>query len=642
MSVRDVWDLGGSVGEEVLREVLGPGNGAKFFSFCHGRDDREVAVAPRKTIGAECNYGVRFDGPYGVDCMISGLSEEVEKRMVDADVKGTRVTLKVMQRKEGVQTVKYNGHGPCNNLSKTQAVPGSVPTRNAPAIASVAWALFLEFNIHKDEIRGMGIVVSNLDVLGCENGSSSTEAKGMATWLQKGISSPVENFEGDNDEKSRGDGADERKDNSFEVSHVSPYTSAASETTSTATNQLRDPAPLHNLKTPKMKGSGNNSAIDILSEDAPSRTAKLLRMSQIDMEVMRCLPLDIQRELEQEIKKKDDDKIEERSIDLTDDSDNEHEHHCGYDREVMRSLPTSIRLELEQEQRNKNETEKYGNNLIFDLTDDSGDDERASVSSRDRRSQRRALYATRSTSFEENPSHDNQATAKKAKTTGTRKLDRNQPSMTQMMKLATVKSGRDQMRDKFSGDAVSLTELDSLPLRMQIQITNGLREGTSPRGKPTNHHDCGRKKNDTEPINISHPSQNNNFAAPSTPSNNDRGDDEQSTDQDYVPQHPEDFYSIDHTSLQNDILPLVHYLDETQNPEEDDVSHVCQFLRICIDEQRMCTVSTLLRAIRQRKDVWGCPTSSNNVSDGGIYWHILKEVEDHYWYKARKYLDTQI
>lgn len=29
----------------------------------------------------KCNYGVRFDGPYGVDYMLEGLTKEVQKRM---------------------------------------------------------------------------------------------------------------------------------------------------------------------------------------------------------------------------------------------------------------------------------------------------------------------------------------------------------------------------------------------------------------------------------------------------------------------------------------------------------------------------------------------------------------------------------
>lgn len=65
-TVRQVWDLGPDAAN-ILERILGDANGKKIYKYCHGIDDRKVEPAKRKTIGAECNYGVRFDGPYGVD-----------------------------------------------------------------------------------------------------------------------------------------------------------------------------------------------------------------------------------------------------------------------------------------------------------------------------------------------------------------------------------------------------------------------------------------------------------------------------------------------------------------------------------------------------------------------------------------------
>ena len=68
----------------------------------------------------KCNYGVRFDGPYGVQYMVEGLAKEVQKRMQGVGVKGSRVTLKVKQRKQGAKPPpKFLGHGSCHNLSKS-------------------------------------------------------------------------------------------------------------------------------------------------------------------------------------------------------------------------------------------------------------------------------------------------------------------------------------------------------------------------------------------------------------------------------------------------------------------------------------------------------------------------------------------
>jgi DNA repair protein REV1 len=51
-TVQDVWDMG-TRGESELCRILGPALGKKIFGFCHGKDDRPIQPAERKTIGAE-------------------------------------------------------------------------------------------------------------------------------------------------------------------------------------------------------------------------------------------------------------------------------------------------------------------------------------------------------------------------------------------------------------------------------------------------------------------------------------------------------------------------------------------------------------------------------------------------------------
>jgi DNA repair protein REV1 len=51
-TVQDVWDMGAR-GESELCRILGPALGKKIFGFCHGKDDRPIQPAERKTIGAE-------------------------------------------------------------------------------------------------------------------------------------------------------------------------------------------------------------------------------------------------------------------------------------------------------------------------------------------------------------------------------------------------------------------------------------------------------------------------------------------------------------------------------------------------------------------------------------------------------------
>ena len=116
---------------------------------------------------AQCNYGVRFDGPYGVDYLIDGLCKEIKKRMEHVGVKGTKVTIKVKQRKEGARPPpKFLGHGSCYNLSKS--LEFSRPTREWNDMARLCKKMFVEMKVPKDDVRGMGVIMSKLHVDGKE------------------------------------------------------------------------------------------------------------------------------------------------------------------------------------------------------------------------------------------------------------------------------------------------------------------------------------------------------------------------------------------------------------------------------------------------------------------------------------------
>lgn len=105
----------------------------------------------------QCNYGVRFNGPYGVDHMMKGLAKEVEKRMSHVSVKGLKITLKLKQRKQGAPPPpKFLGHGSCHSLSRCCGIPSGTATRDGEILFICGMKLFEEMNVSRDEIRGMG------------------------------------------------------------------------------------------------------------------------------------------------------------------------------------------------------------------------------------------------------------------------------------------------------------------------------------------------------------------------------------------------------------------------------------------------------------------------------------------------------
>ena len=178
-TVTDVWDLDNEA-EAVLGEIIGVGNAQKVVKFCFGKDDRPVTPAVRKSIGAECNYGVRFDGPYGVDYMMRGLAKEVETRMAASELRGSKLTLKIMKSKDTTKVPgKFLGHGSCHNLSKSSDIP---LTRDKDILASVGMKLLEKLDADVHSIRGMGLVVTSLTFDGDNDAQSSSP---LSSWLKK-------------------------------------------------------------------------------------------------------------------------------------------------------------------------------------------------------------------------------------------------------------------------------------------------------------------------------------------------------------------------------------------------------------------------------------------------------------------------
>ena len=180
-TVNDVWDLEDDA-ENVLGEIIGLGNARKVVQYCHGKDDRAVTPAVRKSIGAECNYGVRFDGPYGVEYMMQGLAKEVESRMTGAGVRGSKLVLKIMRSKDpSLMPGKFLGHGRCDSMSRSI---GIALTRDKDVISSAAMKLYDRLGIDKNLVRGMGIVINQLKFDDEVDPLNSSPSK-LSSWLKK-------------------------------------------------------------------------------------------------------------------------------------------------------------------------------------------------------------------------------------------------------------------------------------------------------------------------------------------------------------------------------------------------------------------------------------------------------------------------
>lgn len=195
-TVADIWDLDDEA-ETVLGGIIGSGNAKKIVKYCFGEDDRPVTPAVRKSIGAECNYGVRFDGPYGPDYMMKGLANEVERRMTVAEIRGSKLTLKVMKSKDTTKVPgKFLGHGSCHNLSRSTDIP---LTRDKDILASAGMKIFDLLDVDKHSIRGMGIVVTSLKF---DRDNDANSSSPLSSWLKKHKSGISQTTHDVNDEAS--------------------------------------------------------------------------------------------------------------------------------------------------------------------------------------------------------------------------------------------------------------------------------------------------------------------------------------------------------------------------------------------------------------------------------------------------------
>uniref|UniRef100_A0A8C9WK40 DNA repair protein REV1 n=1 Tax=Scleropages formosus TaxID=113540 RepID=A0A8C9WK40_SCLFO len=146
-----------------LQKEFGPRTGQTLFRFCRGLDDRPVrSEKERKSVSAGMNYGIRFTQVAEAESFLTKLSQEVQRRLQAAGLKGRRITLKLMMRKPGapVEPAKYGGHGICDTFARTVSL--DQPTDSAQHIATEVIKLFHAMKLNVMDMRGVGLQVQQL------------------------------------------------------------------------------------------------------------------------------------------------------------------------------------------------------------------------------------------------------------------------------------------------------------------------------------------------------------------------------------------------------------------------------------------------------------------------------------------------
>ncbi|CAG9938385.1 unnamed protein product [Clonostachys rosea f. rosea IK726] len=153
-----------ALSRERLSSVLGPKTGEKLWEYSRGIDKAEVGEQPpRKSVSAEINWGIRFLSQPEAEEFVYNLCKELERRLLNEQVKGRQLTVKIMRRSldAPLDPAKHLGHGKCDTFNKS--VSFGVSTNNYETIGKEAVSVLRTFGFSPGDLRGLGVQMTKLE-----------------------------------------------------------------------------------------------------------------------------------------------------------------------------------------------------------------------------------------------------------------------------------------------------------------------------------------------------------------------------------------------------------------------------------------------------------------------------------------------
>ena len=201
--------------------------------------------------------------------------------MKGVGVKGLKVTLKVKKRKPNAPPPpKFLGHGSCFNLSKSLDAPQF--TRDALVLSTVATKLFESLDVPKDDVRGMGMVVSNLRT---DETESFDGNRNIEKFFQKKCST----------EDSKIDATKCRNHEVVAVSEGKPRTIGRASKSGTVKAQSYDPCP---------QDQQDDLSVEVVEmKPGDEWDVALPAFSQIHMSQVDALPSPLRRQIKSKIER---------------------------------------------------------------------------------------------------------------------------------------------------------------------------------------------------------------------------------------------------------------------------------------------------------------------------------------------------
>lgn len=179
IGVKSVKDLR-EVSKERLITALGPKTGEKLWEYARGVDRTEVGDQTiRKSVSAEVNWGIRFINQEEAEEFVFNLCKELERRLLNEQVKGRQLTMKIMRRAldAPLDPPKHLGHGKCDVFNKSTMF--GVATHDAQAIGKEAVTILRSFKFSPGDLRGLGAQLTKLEPIktSASGGHDSSQKK---------------------------------------------------------------------------------------------------------------------------------------------------------------------------------------------------------------------------------------------------------------------------------------------------------------------------------------------------------------------------------------------------------------------------------------------------------------------------------
>lgn len=166
-----------------LQSMFGEQSGQTYYNVCRGLDIAPVEpLKPRKSIGAEVSWAVRFDvnDSKKVTHFVTAMAHEVASRCKAAGAVGRKATYKAYRKKTNTDRFhKFLGHGPCDIFTKSCKLDMCTDQAFPDVLSRACLDLHSSLRIQSELLRGVAIQVGDL-VFGAFEEKEEADEEGLA------------------------------------------------------------------------------------------------------------------------------------------------------------------------------------------------------------------------------------------------------------------------------------------------------------------------------------------------------------------------------------------------------------------------------------------------------------------------------